>query len=788
MQGEALSSIAAVSTLQITSKSCDLQTHSLLIKGGNVLHCGPASISRKPGTTVYIRDLFYNMPSRRLQVSTKESCDSIKRFLEPVLLISKHVRFSIIDVDTGRKILSTKQSESYLGMFKQIHGQMIAKDADNVEWKCPLAELEGFLSCNRFASKMHQYIYVNRHFLSPLENPLYKAVNDLFSKSKFSQQESASRTGLISPLKNFASNSAHPIFLLNISCDASIYDLTLDSEKNMIDFENWDEIISLVTNCTQNYLLRNNLLNQDPHVSFHMEADGNVDSGDSTRFQNTQSPMRLDRTTTPKLNSIYHPPDEFFSFLRNVKTGSAGQSSVRKRTASDWDEGVFSDYGYDERLATHNRGSSSTSRKKSNVSSTIEKFTNVPQYPGKSSRTAVIERLQQTRVNGLGISKVQPAKIQSVSKLSETGEPRTWAASLLNEWKNPVFRAPDLPPKSNDPNQTQTQMIVNSFNPGVSAIPVAYPISKQNISTLRVINQVDTKFIAAWFPMFKDDASSSNHSSGVVDCGLVIIDQHAADERVKLEGILRQTFAEVDQDAPSAADPVETHTAYKPKTKISDSVRLETPLKISMSQRELVGIFRYREIFAQWGIEIMDVSEENGTSGNEDSEVKQAEGGAPKQTAYVGGESFARPQHYEPTAELFVIKIPRAIVARCIADPSLVAGILLEHLLRIEEMNSSGYHKTNSFISATVTSAALGCPRGIMNLLNSKACRSAIMFGDELQPSDCEKIVQDLKECKFPFQCAHGRPSMTLLSVLKKGKRHGPSKRFAPNLYAKFTK
>ncbi|KAJ3240689.1 DNA mismatch repair protein [Chytriomyces hyalinus] len=559
----------------------------------------------------------------------------------------------------------------------------------------------------------------------------------------------------------------------------------------MIDFENWDEIISLVTNCTQNYLLRNNLLSQDPHVSFHMDEDGNLSSVDSTRLQNT--PQRLDRAAAaPKLNSIYHPPDEFFSFLRNVKTGSAGQSSIRKRAVSDWDEGVFSDYGYDERLVARNAANPSMSRKKLNLNAANEV---VPQYPVKSLRTAVIEKLQQTRVNGLGISKVQPAKIQSVSKLSETGEPRSWATSLLNEWKNPVFRAPDLPPKSNAPNQTQTQMIVNSFNPGVSAIPVAYPISKQNISALRVINQVDSKFIAAWFPM-SDDVLSSNHSSAAeVDCGLVIIDQHAADERVKLESILRQTFAEVTQDdsnqPPGAATDYSlgAHAAHKPKTKISDSVRLETPLKISMSHRELVGIFRYREIFAQWGIEIMDVSEENGTGGTQDSEIGQAEGGAPKQTVSVGGENFSRVQHNEqPAAELFVIKVPRAIVARCIADPSLVAGILLEHLLRIEEMNTSGYHKTNSFVSSTVISAALGCPRGIMNLLNSKACRSAIMFGDELQPSACEKIVQDLKECKFPFQCAHGRPSMTLLSVLKKRKRQGASKRFAPNLYTKFTK
>lgn len=37
------------------------------------------------------------------------------------------------------------------------------------------------------------------------------------------------------------------------------------------------------------------------------------------------------------------------------------------------------------------------------------------------------------------------------------------------------------------------------------------------------------------------------------------------------------------------------------------------------------------------------------------------------------------------------------------------------------------------------------------------------MFNDELSWEQCELLVKRLAECRFPFQCAHGRPSLVPL-------------------------
>ncbi|KAF3167739.1 DNA mismatch repair protein [Orbilia oligospora] len=45
-------------------------------------------------------------------------------------------------------------------------------------------------------------------------------------------------------------------------------------------------------------------------------------------------------------------------------------------------------------------------------------------------------------------------------------------------------------------------------------------------------------------------------------------------------------------------------------------------------------------------------------------------------------------------------------------------------------------------------------------VVSSRACRSAIMFNDKLTLEECRELIERLAACDFPFQCAHGRPSM----------------------------
>nr|XP_049693316.1 uncharacterized protein LOC110375659 [Helicoverpa armigera] len=105
--------------------------------------------------------------------------------------------------------------------------------------------------------------------------------------------------------------------------------------------------------------------------------------------------------------------------------------------------------------------------------------------------------------------------------------------------------------------------------------------------------------------------------------------------------------------------------------------------------------------------------------------------------------------------EVNVHSIPEAILGK---NPREVEKVIkaVRNLI-IEEINVMKMQK--------------GClslyPKSIMDLVFSEACRYAIKFGDQLSKNECSELLQDLSNCKTPFQCAHGRPVMAVIMDIK---------------------
>ncbi|CAL5439662.1 unnamed protein product [Camellia sinensis] len=86
----------------------------------------------------------------------------------------------------------------------------------------------------------------------------------------------------------------------------------------------------------------------------------------------------------------------------------------------------------------------------------------------------------------------------------------------------------------------------------------------------------------------------------------------------------------------------------------------------------------------------------------------------------------------------------------CIVGVNLTDVDLLEFLQQLADTNES----------STI-------PPSVHRVLNSKACRGGIMFGDTLLPSECSLIVEELKQTSLCFQCAHGQPTTVPLVNLE---------------------
>ncbi|PWY86262.1 DNA mismatch repair protein [Aspergillus heteromorphus CBS 117.55] len=289
-----------------------------------------------------------------------------------------------------------------------------------------------------------------------------------------------------------------------------------------------------------------------------------------------------------------------------------------------------------------------------------------------------------------------------------------WVENILNNWKNPIFERPEKPigiidisaghDAAGRPGSSSNDRSGELF--GVDSLGVSKfkgKLQKQGLRDAKIIAQVDQKFILA-----KMRAVSS--SPGDPGSSLVLIDQHAADERCRVEALLAGLFA-------SSGDPGRIQT-----------INLE-PIIFEIPTPEASLFGQYKKFFAFWGIEYT---------------VEQG----PK----------------DVNAFIFVRTLPALIAERCRTEAGLVTDLIRGEIWRREEENGQGRSvdlddrvdpDKNGWVERLD-----GCPRGIIDLLNSRACRTAIMFNDALGVDECQSLVGRVADCVFPFQCAHGRPSM----------------------------
>ncbi|KAL0135569.1 hypothetical protein V8B55DRAFT_1548463 [Mucor lusitanicus] len=227
----------------------------------------------------------------------------------------------------------------------------------------------------------------------------------------------------------------------------------------------------------------------------------------------------------------------------------------------------------------------------------------------------------------------------------------------------------------------------------------SYKLSKQDLQNATLLDQIDKKFIAL-------QLNSPNKI-------LIMIDQHAADERIKLEEMISTGIQSTAILEPSIAIDIDSSTEYQT---LKNDERILKCLK-------------------KWGIQIQLVQHDDTTTAARVTTLSQSR--------YF--DTSEESPHFQKS-KIFVTHIPQLITERCVADHSLLKSIILDHMYWVME-------QTDEF---AITNT---CPRGILEILKSRACRSAIMFNDELTVDQCSHIVKRLSLCTFPFQCAHGRPS-----------------------------
>ena len=177
-RGEALSSIAAVSKCEMITKTRDELTGvRYYIEGGTEVEY--EEIGVPDGTSIIIRDIFYNTPARRkfLKTASTEGAH-ISELVEKLAMANTEIAFKFIS--NGQIKLQTNGSGNLKDIVYQLYGKEISKALCNVDYEKNGIKIRGVVARPEVtrSSRNLENIFVNGRYIK--DNIISKAVEDGF--------------------------------------------------------------------------------------------------------------------------------------------------------------------------------------------------------------------------------------------------------------------------------------------------------------------------------------------------------------------------------------------------------------------------------------------------------------------------------------------------------------------------------------------------------------------------------------------------------------------------------
>lgn len=163
-RGEALASIAAVAHVELLTKTCGSDVGTLVkISGSELEEVSEAGCPE--GTTIIIRDVFYNVPAR-LKFLKKDVTESnaVASIVDKIAL--SHPDISVSFIRDGKQIYRTPGNNDLLGTIYTVLGRDFAKSMLPVDYRLGQVGVSGFVCrpMSARANRTMQHFFVNGRY------------------------------------------------------------------------------------------------------------------------------------------------------------------------------------------------------------------------------------------------------------------------------------------------------------------------------------------------------------------------------------------------------------------------------------------------------------------------------------------------------------------------------------------------------------------------------------------------------------------------------------------------
>ncbi len=177
-RGEALASISAVSRTAITTRRQeDVEGTTVEVEGGTVSEVKPTGAPG--GTTIEVRDLFYNVPARKKFLkSERTEASRINTMMGKLALANPDISFRLIN--NGRTVIETPGNGRLLDVVSALYGTKTAGEMLEVSGENERGILSGLISKPSLlkSSRQYQTIIINRRVVE--SSAVLKAVDNAY--------------------------------------------------------------------------------------------------------------------------------------------------------------------------------------------------------------------------------------------------------------------------------------------------------------------------------------------------------------------------------------------------------------------------------------------------------------------------------------------------------------------------------------------------------------------------------------------------------------------------------
>lgn len=269
-RGEALPSIASVSTMELVTKHAhDPAATKIEVEAGTITNL--ESIGAPQGTTILVRRLFFNTPARlKFLRSAQTELSHITELIGRFALAYPNIAFRL--AHGSKEVLSITATGGVVDAAAAVYGRDVAKQLVPIEFDVPSLRVWGYVSKPSFtrANRAHQVFFVNRRHVR--------------SKTLTHATDQAYRDLVIQP-------GRYPVVIVFVDIDPELVDVNVHPTKAEVKFSSEQEVHAAVAKAIRDALM----------------AGGAVPS--VTEARGARRPIIVDRDDAPP-RGLLIPPEE----------------------------------------------------------------------------------------------------------------------------------------------------------------------------------------------------------------------------------------------------------------------------------------------------------------------------------------------------------------------------------------------------------------------------------------------------------------------------------------------